>query len=170
MDGQGTLYDPCLNDPARFPVAAANNFGNVWPEVDRETPQLADLQMSQLALQAPRAPRNSVDRQAAERGKALFSGPGDCACCHVPPLFTEPGWNLHIPVEMGIDAVPAARGPEDRYRTAPLRGLWTHTKGDFYRDGRFASLLDVVEHYDGHFDFSLSDGQKDDLVEYMKSP
>ncbi len=169
MGGQGTLYDPRLNDFSRFPVAAANNFGNVRPEVDRVTPKLADLQMYQLALQAPGAPRNSFDRQAAERGKAVFSGSGDCARCHVPPLFTEPGWNLHTPVEMGIDAFQAERGPEDRYRTAPLRGLWTHTKGGFYHDGRFATLLDVIEHYDAHFDLALSGDQKNDLVEYLKS-
>jgi len=26
------------------------------------------------------------------------------------------------------------------YRTAPLAGLWTHQKGGFYYDGRFATL------------------------------
>ena len=36
------------------------------------------------------------------------------------------------------------------YRTTPLAGLWTHQKGGFYHDGRFATLADVVDHYDGH--------------------
>ena len=54
------------------------------------------------------------------------------------------------------------------YRTAPLAGLWTHEKGGFYHDGRFATLRDVVEHYDAHFKLGLSDGQKGDLVEYLK--
>ena len=49
------------------------------------------------------------------------------------------------PEEIGIDAFQADRGPDERYRTAPLKGLWTHTKGGFYHDGRFATLLDVVE-------------------------
>jgi hypothetical protein len=54
------------------------------------------------------------------------------------------------------------------YRTAPLAGLWTHAKGGFYHDGRFATLRDVVEHYDAHFKLDLSGAQKGDLVEYLK--
>ena len=89
-------------------------------------------------------------RARPRRGKALFAADGKarCASCHVPPLYTEPGFNLHAPEEIGIDAFQAQRGPEDGYRTTPLRGLWTHTKGGFYHDGRFATLRDVVDHYD----------------------
>ncbi|MGB5832179.1 MAG: hypothetical protein WBG92_09355 [Thiohalocapsa sp.] len=87
----------------------------------------------------------------------------------MPLLFTEPGWNLHTSIEMGIDAFQADRRPEDRYRTAPQRGLWTHTNGGFSHDGRFDTLLDVVEHYDNYFGLLLSDDQKSDLVEYLKS-
>jgi hypothetical protein len=47
-------------------------------------------------------------------------------------------------------------------------GLWTHQKGGFYHDGRFAMLIDVVDHYDKHFDLGLSNAQKSDLVEYLK--
>ena len=47
-------------------------------------------------------------------------------------------------------------------------GLWTHQKGGFFHDGRFATLLDVVNHYDEHFKLKLSDANKNDLVEYLK--
>jgi hypothetical protein len=63
----------------------------------------------------------------------------------------------------------ADRSPDHCYRTSPLQGLWTHTKGGFYHDGRFATLLDVVDHYDTHFGLGLSDDEKSDLVEYLKS-
>ena len=53
--------------------------------------------------------------------------------------------------------------------TAPLRGLFTHTKGGFFHDGRFATLLDVVNHYNNFFTLGLSDAEKSDLVEYLKS-
>jgi hypothetical protein len=66
---------------------------------------------------------------------------------HIPPLYTEPGNNLHAPSEIGIDSFQADRSPTHMYRTAPLAGLWTHQKGGFYHDGRFATLLDVVNHY-----------------------
>ena len=68
------------------------------------------------------------------------NGKARCATCHVPPLYTEPGFNLHTPEEIGIDAFQASALPTDGYRTTPLRGLWTHTKGGFYHDGRFANL------------------------------
>jgi cytochrome c peroxidase len=55
------------------------------------------------------------------------------------------------------------------YRTAPLAGLWTHQKGGFYHDGRFATLADVVEHYDSFLKLRLSAPEKKDLVEYLKS-
>jgi cytochrome c peroxidase len=54
------------------------------------------------------------------------------------------------------------------YRTAPLAGLWAHQKGGFFHDGRFATLLDVVNHYNGHFKLNLTDADKNDLVEYLK--
>jgi cytochrome c peroxidase len=54
------------------------------------------------------------------------------------------------------------------YRTAPLAGLWTHQKGGFFHDGRFPTLLDVVNHYNAHLRLNLSDADKNDLVEYLK--
>ena len=169
MHGQGTFYDPRLDDAAQFPVAARNGFGHVQAEQDLITPLLPGLQLYQLALPVPPAPRGSYNRSRAERGEALFDGKAKCSGCHVPPLYTEPGWNLHTGAEIGIDDFQANRAPDKRYRTAPLRGLWTHMKGGFYHDGRFATLADVVAHYNSHFTLGLSAGEQADLVEYLKS-
>jgi cytochrome c peroxidase len=87
----------------------------------------------------------------------------------VPPIFTEPGWNLHTADEIGIDDFQAQRSPDGRYRTTPLRGLFTRTKGGFYHDGRFATVRDVVDHYDRVFALRLSETDKVNLVEYLKS-
>jgi hypothetical protein len=70
---------------------------------------------------------------------------------------------------MGIDSFQADRSPTLMYRTAPLAGLWTHQKGGFYHDGRFATLAAVVDHYDRTFRLGLTDGEKSELVEYLKS-
>lgn len=169
MHGKGTFFDPRLNDAAQFPVAAASGFGNVRNTPDLITPKLGALHFYQLATPAPKAPAGSFDQEAAERGKELFEGQAKCATCHVAPLFTEPGWNMHTPQEIGIDDFQANRAPDRRYRTAPLKGLWTHTKGGFFHDGRFATLNDVVEHYNSFFNLGLSDQQKRNLVEYLKS-
>lgn len=169
MHGQGTFYDPRLNDPLKFPIAAANGFGNVRSDPDLITPKLAALHFYQLAIPAPTPPVESFDAAAAERGEALFIGKADCARCHVPPLFTEPGWNMHTPEEIGIDSFQADRSPDERYRTAPLGGLWAHAKGGFYHDGRFPSLEAVVGHYNNFFNLGLSADEIRDLVEFLKS-
>jgi hypothetical protein len=169
MHGQGTFVDARLANATRFPVAARAGLFDVRSPVDRVTPKLPALHAYQLSLDAPEPPPGSFDVAAAKRGKTLFSGKAECARCHVPPLYTEPGWNLHTPAEIGIDAFQADRSPDGRYRTSPLRGLWTHTKGGFYHDGRFATLLDVVDHYDATFDLGLLPAEKTDLVEYLKS-
>ena len=135
---------------------------------DLITSQLAALHFYQLAIPAPAPPSGSFNEEAAERGQAVFNGPGKCSSCHIPPLYTEPGWNLHTPSEVCVDSFQADRAPDKRYRTSPLNGLWTHT-GGFYHDGRFATLLDVVNHYDSCFDLGLSDQNKSDLVEFLKS-
>jgi hypothetical protein len=169
MRGKGTFFDPRLDDATKFPIAAANGFSSIRNQPDLITSKLPDLHLYQLALEAPFPPAGSFDPAAASRGEQLFNGAADCARCHVPPLFTEPGWNLHTPQEIGIDAFQAERSPTDRYRTTPLRGLFTRAKGGFYHDGRFPTLLDVVEHYNAFFGLGLTDAQKSDLVEYLRS-
>lgn len=168
MNGLGRFFDPRLADPEKYPVAAAAGLDDVR-EPDLVSPHLADLHLYQLAIPAPEPPQGSFDPEAAMRGEALFAGKAACADCHVPPLFTEPGWNLHTPEEIGIDSFQADRGPEGRYRTTPLKGLWSHTKGGFYHDGRFATLLQVIDHYDEHFSLELTEPEKRDLVEYLRS-
>ncbi len=169
MHGKGSFYDPRLNNAEQFPVAAANGFGNIRSTPDLVTPKLPAVHAYQLSLLAPLPPAGSFDPAAAARGEALFTGKADCATCHVPPLYTEPGWNMHTPEEIGIDSFQADRSPDLAYRTTPLKGLWTHTQGGFYHDGRFATLLDVINHYDAHFDLGLTEAEKADLAEYLKS-
>ena len=169
MHGSGTFFDARLADPDQYPVAARTGSYDVRGVPDRVTPKLDALHQYQLALTAPKPPVGSYDAAAAERGARLFRARAGCANCHVPPLFTEPGNNLHSPAEIGIDAFQANRSPTHMYRTAPLAGLWTHTKGGFYHDGRFATLGDVLDHYDRRFGLGLSAAEKRDLTQYLKS-
>ncbi|HEX7894490.1 MAG TPA: hypothetical protein VF447_09890 [Terriglobales bacterium] len=169
MHGKGTFFDPRLDDPVQFPIAAANHFGHVHNDVDLITSKLAALHFYQLSIAAPAPPKGSFNEEAAKRGDELFGGKAKCTTCHTEPLWTEPGWNLHPGSEVCIDNFEADRAPSHRYRTTPLGGLWTHTKRGFYHDGRFATLMDVVNHYDSCFSLGLSNDEKSDIVEYMKS-
>jgi hypothetical protein len=172
MHGSGVFFDPRLNDPAKYPVAARAGFGNVRPSPgadDGITSRLAALQYYQLAIPAPTAPAGSYQERAAASGQAIFNGRARCSTCHVPPLFTEPGWSMHTAAEIGIDDFQANRSPDNRYRTTPLKGAWARAKGGYYHDGRFATLRAVVEHYNRVFDLRLSDTEMNDLVEYLKS-
>ncbi len=170
MHGKGTFYDPRLNDTTQFPVAAKAGSGNVRNETDMITAKLGALHFYQLAIPAPKSPdANSPFNFPAKRGQELFAGKAQCSRCHVPPLFTEPGFNMHTPQEMGIDDFQANRSPTRMYRTAPLQGLFTHEKGGFYHDGRFATLRAVVDHYDSLLKTGLTDDEKSDLIAYLKT-
>ncbi len=172
MHGKGNFYDARLDDAVKYPVAARNRLGHKHDDEDLITSKLPALHVYQLSLETPLPPEGAFDSEAASRGRTIFNTTAKCATCHVPPLFTEPGNNLHTAAEIGIDDFQSSRSPDGMYRTAPLRALWSTDKvhkGGFYHDGRFATLMDVVNHYNQHFKLNLSDAQQRDLVEYLKS-
>jgi hypothetical protein len=177
MHGKGRFWDPRLNNAAQFPIAAAHGFGDlkllngqyISPDDDQITGKLAPLHLYQLSLPSPEPPASSFDKAAAARGDELFSGKAKCNNCHVEPLWTEPGWNLHTPAEVCIDNFQANRAPDLRYRTAPIGALFTHMKGGFYHDGRFKTLNAVVNHYNTCLTLGLTAGEQNDVVQYVLS-
>jgi hypothetical protein len=192
MYGKGTFFDPRMNDPKQFPVAAKTQFWNKRDQPDLITSKLAALHFYQLAIPSPiPTPGVDFDNPAALRGDALFEGKAKCNNCHVEPLWTEPGWNLHTPQEMKIDAFQAKRAPvgaimpngavnltEGSYKTMNLAGIFVRelglfmrpeNKGRFYHDGRFQTLRDVVNSYNDRFNLGLTEQEKNDLIEYLKS-
>ena len=170
MQGKGVFFDPRMQDAQQYPIAARSRMWNKRSNPDLITPKLAALHYYQLSIPAPEPPSDSYDTEAAKRGKTLFEGKAQCANCHVPPLFTEPGWSMHTAEDIGIDDFQASRSPDRKfYRTTPLRGLFTRAKGGFYHDGRFADLQAVTEHYQKIFGLNLTEAEKADLVHYLKS-
>lgn len=181
MGGKGTFIDPRLDDANIWPIAAAARFGHtsVPPDEDQVTPKLPALHYYQLSIPAPKpTPGVDFDQAVAERGKVLFNGKANCISCHRSPIWTEPGWNDHLPSEMKIDSFQADRSPGGTYRTMNLAGLYIRerglfmkpeNKGRFYHDGRFPTLLDVVNSYNSRFELELTPEESQDLVEYLKS-
>jgi mono/diheme cytochrome c family protein len=161
MGGQGSFEDPRIG-----------LFINQAP--DLVTPKLAALLDYQLSLRAPVPSMESLDRQAANRGRALFRNEAGCATCHQGRTLTDvlsgPDPSvpfLHHPAETGMDPAYASRSATGQYRTTPLRGLLQHAP--YFHDGSARDLLAVVEHYDTLFGLNLTAAQKADLVEYLKS-
>jgi cytochrome c peroxidase len=161
MGGHGSFSDP--------------RIGLTISQVpDRVTPMLPALLAYQLSLPAPTPPNGSFSAGAAKRGERLFNGRAGCASCHTPPTYTDvlngPDPTvplLHAPAEVGMDASYAARTATGKYRTSPLAGVWQHPP--YFHDGSAPTLLAVVDHYDALFNLNLSDPQKADLVEFLKS-
>jgi hypothetical protein len=181
MHGVGTFFDERFDNATQFPIAAAAHLGHVStdPDSDRVTGKLAALQFYQLSLPAVQ-PRPGIDFNvaAAKRGDELFSGKANCNSCHREPLWSDPGWNQHSADEMKIDSFEADRAPGLAYQTMNLAGIFVRerglfmfpqNKGRFYHDGRFQTLLDTVNSYNDRFSLGLSEQEKHDLVEYLKS-
>ncbi len=173
MHGQGNFNDSRFNDASKFPVAARTGQGHVKlppGTPDLVTPELAALQYYQLSLPAPKPPRGSFDAAAARRGQTVFDGQGGCAACHMPTQFTDAGYNVHTAQELCIDNLQGSRGPSGGgYVTPQLAGLWARSKRGFYHDGRYPTLLAVVQHYDSCGALKLTSQQEADLVQYLKS-
>ena len=161
MGGHGNFSDP------RLGISIAQ-------KPDLVTPKLPALLAYQLSLKAPAAPAGSFDRQAARRGETLFNGAARCASCHIPPAYTDvnnapdPSMPLlHAPAEVGQDPRYAQRSATKLYRTTPLRALWQHPP--YFHDGSAADLAAVVDHYDQLLALKLTNRQKEDLVQFLKS-
>lgn len=166
MHGIGNFDDDRLSNARQFPVAARAGFAHVRNKRDLITSKLAPLHLYQLSLPVPHSKR--FDRAAARRGRTIFNGKGRCSNCHMPPAFSEPGWNLHTGEEICTDNFQSSRSPTFRYRTTPLRGIVAKMKGGFYHDGRYATLRAVIDHYDSCLRLDLSGREKGDLVQYLR--
>ncbi|MDQ2766489.1 MAG: c-type cytochrome, partial [Gemmatimonadota bacterium] len=110
---------------------------------------------------------------AAARGKAVFTGAGQCAQCHSGSTFTDANMRLHAPSEVVSEPEPggapsyASRSATKMYRTAPLRGVWQHPP--YFHNGIAPNLESVVDLYNARNSLGLSTQQKADLVQYLKS-
>jgi len=169
MHGKGNFSDPRLNNPTKYPIAVENGFYNVMNNPDLISSKLPALRAYQHSIDAPKPPAGSFDVAAAGRGHAIFMSKGKCASCHSPALYKNPATILHTAEEIGIDDFEAKRSPTGKYRTTPLGGLFARAKGGFFHDGRFATIPDVINHYNSHMHLELTDSEKHDLAEYLKS-
>lgn len=158
MGGQGSFSDPRLN------LSVTNGTEDLVSD------KLPALQAYQLSLPAPAAPAGSFDPGAAARGKLVFEGVGGCASCHSGALFTDANAKLHPPADsMAEPESPsyASRSATRQYRTSPLKGVWQHAP--YFHDGSAATLDEVVRIYDSKRSLGLTEQQRSDLAQYLRS-
>jgi len=167
MHGKGRFFDLRLNNPDKYPIAVENSFYNVMNTPDLITSKLLALRSYQHSIDAPKPPAGSFNQASAILGKAIFLTKAKCAGCHALPLYADNV--LHTASEIGIDDFEAMRSPTGKYRTTPLGGLFARAKGGFYHDGRYPTLMDVVNHYNNYNKLNLSEVEKKYLVEFLKS-
>ena len=154
MHGQGNFVEPRLGI-------------SVHQSPDLVAPHVGALQAYQLSLQAPTPPAGSFDVAAAERGRTVFNGAGQCSACHSGATFTDANQRLHDPSRFFTDPTYALRSATKMWRTAPLRGVWQHAP--YFHDGSSPTLAAVVDRYDENFHLQLTEQQKADLVQYLLS-
>jgi mono/diheme cytochrome c family protein len=154
MHGQGTFVNPKTRDDIRRTP-------------DLVTSKLPALLLYQVSLPVPAPPAGSFDAAAAQRGAAVFAGPGRCASCHVPPHYTDANSRLHAAADAGTDPLLAQRSTTGKYRTTPLRGLWQHAP--YFHNGSAATLEAVVDHYVVALGLNLKPQQRMDLVQFLRS-
>ena len=169
MHGSGTFFDARLNNAEQYPVAAKSGSGNTRGKPDLVTAKLAALHFYH-SLSRHRSPRMVVlfwRHLHVEKQSSMARQTAPAATCSRFSLSRETIFTL--PVRSA-----SIRGkPTDHRRTctAPRRSqvCGAIERGGFYHDGRFATLPDVIEHYDGFFKLRLTDREKRDLTEYLKS-
>ncbi|MGN6341423.1 MAG: hypothetical protein ACTHML_10690 [Ginsengibacter sp.] len=159
MHGHGYFADPRLD----WVVDHREND-------DLVTDKLPALQAYQYSISAPAPPANSFNIAAAARGRVLFIGKGKCASCHSGPLFTDvtDGGKLHPQsASVALDKDYVKRSATKQWRVTPLKGIWQHPP--YFHDGSAKTLADVVARYNQERNLKLSDAEKADLTEYLKS-
>ena len=151
-----------------IPLPQKVGSGNTRSTPDKTTAKLAALHFYQLSIPAPKAPAGSFGRDCIRTGEDGLQRLGEVRnVSRAAALFGIQATICMRPARSASMHSSQANSPTHMC-TSPLAGLWTHQKGGFFHDGRFATLLSVVNHYDTQFNLNLSDANKSDLVEYLK--
>lgn len=163
----GAVTDDPTADPYETAVAARDADAVIDPITDLIGPKMPDVAAYLDTLTPPPPPPDSYDPARAQRGQALFNGKAGCVRCHTPPLYTNN--ETVTPAAVGINPRRATSKAfnEYTYKVPQLRGLWA--LGPYFHDGKARTLYDVVTHFNKQFKLGLTQREKNDLVQFLKS-
>ena len=177
-----------------YPPAFAAAFGDEEVTAERTARALAQFERTLVSANSrfDRFLRGELELTAEEQlGYVLFNTErGDCFHCHGAPLMTDGAFHNN-----GLDAVftnesqgryLVTGAPSDmgRFKTPTLRNV--ALRGPYMHDGRYASLAEVIDHYDSgvqlsdtldpimtkpgkEFGLQLSADEKAALVAFLES-
>ncbi len=129
---------------------------------DDEIEALVAYQRSLVFPQNPWLPSGGTLTAQQERGKLVYETTGLCSPCH--------------PLPTGTTGKPKDVGTGGLFKTPGLRNIVSQYP--YFHDGRAATLRDVIDFYDADtsgalraagFDIRLSEQEKEDLVEFLKT-
>jgi cytochrome c peroxidase len=130
---------------------------------------------------------SSVLTASELNGFDLFFGDAECIHCHAGPLLNDPTFRNNgldaTLTDLGLGAVSNQSSDNGKFKVTTLRNI--EMSAPYMHDGRFATLEEVVEHYDSgvegnspnldpemnHFvgGLNLTAIQKADLVAFLKT-
>lgn len=107
--------------------------------------------------------------QAELRGQTVFFEKGKCGVCHPAPYYTD---NLMHDLKVERFYKPRMingrmAGTDGPIKTFPLRGI--KDSPTYLHDGRLLTLEDTVELFNLILELKLSEQEKKDLVEFMRT-
>lgn len=129
-------------------------YGNTPIRIGGVARALAVYQRLLVSARSPwdrwKAGDSTALSEAQKRGEAIFTGKkGDCAGCHVPPLFTDGEFhNVSLNgaiLDVGRMRITGLSADKGRFKTPSLRNI-VHT-GPFMHDGSVYTLADLFEHH-----------------------
>ena len=107
--------------------------------------------------------------QAELRGQTVFFEKGKCGVCHLAPYYTD---NLMHDLKVERFYKPRMingrmAGTDGPIKTFPVRGI--KDSPTYLHDGRLLTLEDTVDFFNLILELKLSEQEKKDLVEFMRT-
>lgn len=180
-----------LQSDDRYPQLFFEAFGSSEVDSNRVTEALAAFETTLLSFQSPYDAffyegQPSLDSSAL-RGFELFFGEAECVHCHAGPLLTDQTFKSNgldgVVTDPGLGGVTGDPLDLGKFKVPTLRNI--AVTAPYMHDGRFSTLLEVVEHYNSGVDslapnldpdmhvyaagLGLSAQEKLDLIAFMES-
>ena len=211
-DGSANSLEDQAFEPIRNPIEMHNSWVNVenalnnhneYPKLFKEAFNINKIDSNHIVMAIAQFERTLISNNSKFdrflkglepltpselNGYAIFnSEKGDCFHCHGTSLFMDNlfhnnGLDTEPFTDIGLAKVTNNSGDHGKFKTPTLRNV--EFTAPYMHDGRFASLEEVIEHYNSGGKYSstvdplmkkigvglqLTNKEKEDLIAYLKT-